>query len=68
VGTASLVFGLILIGVGVLFGAEIFFEFGNPANDPMILLIGFLVFAVPMMVGGGLLLRKHDRDKKKLKD
>jgi len=66
-GTASLVFGLILIVAGALFAAELFFEFGNPANDPMILLFGFLVFAVPMMVGGGLLLRKYDRDRKKEK-
>jgi len=69
VGTASLVFGLILIGIGLYL---VFLLSGiNPTGNPeaMQLLTGFvmgiLVLAIPFFIAGGLLLRKYDRDRKK---
>jgi len=69
VGTASLVFGLILIGIGLYL---VFLILGiNPtgSSEAMQLLTGFvigiLVLATPFFVVGGLLLRKYDRDRKK---
>jgi len=66
VGTASLVFGLILIGfgsyvlfileTGVVTDEEILYDFG-----------GRLIVAIPCFVIGGLLIRKYDKDKKKEK-
>jgi len=63
-GTASLVIGLILILGG--FGM---FLVGN--DDPTLewhfFFLAQLIIAIPLIVVGGLLLRKYDRDKKKEK-
>jgi len=56
-GTASLVFGLILIGAGVYMVSEIMkFRF-DEENALMSLLFGFAIIPVPLFVIGGLLLR-----------
>ena len=64
-GTASLVFGLIMIGAGVYMISEIM-KINLPDENPLIvLLLGFAIIPVPLFVIGGLLLRKYDRDRKK---
>jgi len=66
-GTASLVFGLILIGFGLFIGLWMFVEMiqvGDPERVG-IYGFGFLIIVIPIFVGGGLLLRKYDNDKKK---
>ena len=63
-GTASLIFGIVLIIVGVIMIIPITmvmpmlfpFPFG---------LIGAIVGNIPIFLAGGLLLRKYDRDRKK---
>jgi len=67
-GTASLVFGLILIGVGIY----IAFHLLGAANmeseeDLQAVGLGYLIIVIPMIVIGGLLLRKFDSDRKKEK-
>ena len=51
----------------MLLGYQLLIELGG-IGEPQyeITGFGFLVFVIPMMVAGGLLLRKYDRDKKKL--
>jgi len=68
-GTASLVFGLILIGFGLFLSLWIFVEMIN-SSDPDLIAYGFvfLVFVVPTFVVGGLLLRVFDKDRKKEKN
>ena len=72
-GTLSLVFGLILIGIGLLIIFTIPLG-ANPTGDPEAMqllyagMIGMLIFGIPFLVGGGLLLRKYDRDRKKEKN
>jgi len=66
VGTASLVFGLILIGAGVYMISEIM-KIRYEENALLSLLFGFAIIPVPLFVIGGLLLRKYDRDRKKEK-
>ena len=66
-GTASLVFGLILIGAGV---ASAYNFLASPSfytgpDDAAALLLGFLIIVAPLMALGGILLRKYDNDKKK---
>jgi len=65
VGTASLVFGLILIGAGVYMMSEIMKIRFDEENALLSLLFGFAIIPVPLFVIGGLLLRKYDRDRKK---
>ncbi len=64
-GTASLVFGMILIGAGLYF---IFVVTTSVTEEDAIFdLFARLIVGIPMMVIGGLLLRKYDRDRKKEK-
>ena len=65
-GTASLVFGLILIGFGLYTIIDMVnnYQFYDEHDKGNVLLIT-LIMTVPMFVIGGLLLRKYDRDKKK---
>ena len=60
-GTASLV-----IGIGLIISA-FYFIFYNaifvPLNEDAP--FGFLLLGIPLIVVGGLLLRKYDKDKKK---
>ena len=69
-GTASLVFGLILIGSALYFIYEVL---KSPISEPVTSdeivnsLIVLLIFTIPMMAIGGLLLRKYDKDRKKEK-
>jgi len=67
-GTASLVFGLILIGVGIYIAFSLLGAI-NPDDeeDLQALGLGYLILVTPMIVVGGLLLRKFDRDRKKEK-
>jgi len=65
VGTASLVFGLICIGVGLYF----FFIVDPEMEAPLeLLIIAKLIFLIPLVVIGGLFLRKYDKDRKKEKN
>ena len=61
-GTASLVFGLILIGVGIYILLIV-----KTYSDVDLVWDMFvrLVIALPSFVIGGLLLRKYDKDRKK---
>ncbi len=63
-GTASLVFGLILIGVGIYILLIV-----KTYSDVDLVWDMFvrLVIALPSFVIGGLLLRKYDKDRKKEK-
>ena len=65
-GTASLVIGLALIIIGFYIIIELL-NSGSLAEDPLLVLLGMLVFGVPLIAGGALFLRKYDRDKKKEK-
>jgi len=66
-GTASLVFGLILIGAGVVFAYNLLTSpsFYTGPDDALALLLGFAILVAPLMTLGGLLLRKYDKDRKK---
>ena len=64
-GTASLVFGLIMIGAGILVTNSIWETQQNEVDPLVFFLFGFAIIPVPLFVVGGLLLRKYDRDKKK---
>ena len=63
-GTASLIFGIVFIIVGMIMVIPISmavqmlfpFPFG---------LIGVIIGNIPIFLAGGLLLRKYDRDRKK---
>ncbi len=64
-GTASLIFGLVLIGFGLVFGLLMFVEMiqgGNPEEVGGPLIIVAALFAV-----GGLLIRGFFKDRKKEK-
>ncbi len=63
-GTTSLVFGLILIGVALYI---IFVVPTSSTSDALFDLLARLTLGIPMMVIGGLLLRKYDSDRKKEK-
>ena len=63
-GTASLVFGLILIGAGIYMVSELL-KMKSEENALVVFLFGFVIIPVPLFVIGGLLLRKYDRDRKK---
>jgi len=62
VGTSNLVFGLILIGVGIYILLIV-----KTYSDVDLVWDMFvrLVISIPSFVIGGLLLRKYDRDRKK---
>ena len=66
-GTASLVFGLILIGAGVAIAYNFLTSpsFYTGPDDAAALLLGFAIIVAPLMALGGILLRKYDNDKKK---
>jgi hypothetical protein len=69
-GIASLVFGFILIGAGVVMAIEILDAWSND-TDPdagLAALVGFTILVAPLCAFGGVLLRKYDRDKKKEKN
>jgi len=67
-GTASLVFGLILIGVGIYIAFSLLGATNlDDEEDLQALGLGYLILVIPMIVVGGLLLRKFDRDRKKEK-
>jgi len=64
-GTASLVFGLILIGFGLVFGLLMFVEMiqgGNAEDDGT---YGPLIIVAALFAVGGLLIRSFDKDRKK---
>ncbi len=66
-GTASLVFGLILIGFGLVFGLSMFVEMiqgGNAEDDGT---YGPLIIVAALFAVGGLLIRSFDKDRKKEK-
>jgi len=68
-GTASLVMGIVLIGFAFYAIIEIL-NIRSSSNtqfevDSLARLIMILILPVPLIVVGGLLLRKYDRDKKK---
>ena len=67
-GTASLVFGLILIGFGLLFGLLMFVEMIQAANqlteDVGTDGFGPLIIVVALFAVGGLLIRSFDKDRK----
>jgi TctA family transporter len=71
-GTASLVFGLILIGFGLLFGLLMFVEMIQGANqlteDVGSDGFGPLIIVVALFAVGGLLIRSFDKDRKKEKN
>jgi len=66
VGTASLVFGLILIGKGLVLSFFLwnYWQFDLEVQPLYIIVIMYLILCVPFFVAGGLLLRKYDRDRK----
>ena len=66
-GTASLVFGLGLIGIGLVVAYNGFTAKGFTETDVLNYFVGSLILSIPAFVLGGLLLRKYDRDKKKEK-
>jgi len=67
-GTASLIFGLILIGFGLLFGLLMFVEMIQVANqlteDVGTDGFGPLIIVVALFAVGGLLIRSFDKDRK----
>jgi len=66
-GTASLVFGLVLIGFGLVFGLLMFVEMiqgGNAEDDGT---YGPLIIVAALFAVGGLLIRSFYKDKKKEK-
>jgi len=65
VGTASLVFGLIIIGAGIFVTNSIWESQQNEVDPLVFFLFSFAIIPVPLFVIGGLLLRKYDKDKKK---
>ena len=62
-GTASLVFGLISIGFGILFLLVVIIGVGDGTLTDGVY-VG-LVFVITAFAIGGLLLRKYDNDRKK---
>ena len=70
-GTASLIFGLILIGFGLLFGLLMFIEMIQRANqlteDVGTDGFGPLIIVVALFAVGGLLIRGFVKDRKKEK-
>ena len=70
-GTASLIFGMILIGFGLLFGLLMFIEMIQRANqlteDVGTDGFGPLIIVVALFVVGGLLIRGFDKERKKEK-
>jgi len=67
-GTASLIFGMILIGFGLLFGLLMFVEMIQAANqlteDVGTDGFGPLIIVVALFAVGGLLIRSFDKDRK----
>jgi len=66
-GTASLVFGLILIGAGIYIISDLLNYRYDEESALLTFLFGVALIPVPLFVIGGLLLRKFDRDRKKEK-
>ncbi len=64
-GTASLVFGLILIGFGLVFGLLMFVEMIQGGNAEEV--GGPLIIVAALFAVGGLLIRSFYKDKKKEK-
>ncbi len=66
-GTANLVFGLVLIGKGlvIMFVIGYFWNANYDEYSIWVIAIVFLILCVPFFVAGGLFLRKYDSDKKK---
>ena len=69
-GTANLVFGLVLIGKGlvIMFVIGYFWNANYDEYSIWVIAIVFLILCVPFFVVGGLFLRKFDSDKKKEKN
>ena len=71
-GTASLVFGMILIGFGLIFGLLMFVEMIQGVNqlteDVGTNEFGPLIIVVALFAVGGLLIRSFDKDRKKSKN
>jgi len=65
-GTASLVFGMILIGFGIFFGLLMFVEMIQGSNPEEV--GGPLIIVVALFAVGGLLIRSFDKDRKKEKN
>jgi len=65
-GTASLIFGLILIGFGLSFGLWMFVEMIQGGNPEDVGTSGFgpLIIVVALFAVGGLLIRSFDKDRK----
>jgi len=70
VGTANLVFGLVLIGKGlvIMFVIGYFWNANYDEYSIWVIAIVFLILCVPFFVVGGLFLRKFDSDRKKEKN
>jgi len=68
-GTASLVFGLVLIGKGlvIMFAIGYFWNANYDEYSILVIAIVFLILCVPFFVVGGLFLRKFDSDRNKAK-
>ena len=66
-GTASLVFGLILIGAGVVTAIQLLdaWSYDTDPDAGLVVLLGFAIIVAPLCALGGVLLRKYDKDKKK---
>ena len=71
-GTASLIFGMILIGFGIFFGLLMFVEMIQGVNqlteDVGTNEFGPLIIVVALFAVGGLLIRSFDKDRKKEKN
>ncbi len=68
-GTANLVFGLVLIGKGlvIMFAIGYFWNANYDEYSIWVIAIVFLILCVPFFVVGGLFLRKFDSDRNKAK-
>ena len=64
-GTASLIIGIILIIIGFFLITQHLVSSSPTLEQWNNTLLAFLIIGIPMIVVGGLLLRKYDNDKKK---
>jgi len=67
-GTAGLVLGTVLILFGFFLISIILLSQAPTQEEWNDSLLSILIISIPMIVIGSLLLRKHDRDKKKEKN
>ena len=67
-GTASLVIGILLVVIGFATIGQTFFGFYFTAEQFMGYLLLNSIFGIPLIIIGGLFLRKYDSDKRKEKE